>query len=57
VEALQARSGVMTLQDLANHKTLALEPISTRYRWVRATKANKQISQQENKTPRLYVWG
>jgi len=32
VEALQERGGVMTLQDLANHKTLALAPISTTYK-------------------------
>lgn len=32
VAALQERGGVMTAQDLANHKTLALEPISTTYK-------------------------
>jgi gamma-glutamyltranspeptidase/glutathione hydrolase len=33
VEAVQSRGGVMTLADLAAHRTLVVEPISTEYRW------------------------
>ncbi|KIZ03435.1 gamma-glutamyltranspeptidase [Monoraphidium neglectum] len=32
VEAVQSRGGVMTLADLAAHRTLVVEPISTEYR-------------------------
>ncbi|GBF97860.1 gamma-glutamyltranspeptidase [Raphidocelis subcapitata] len=34
VEALAARGGVMTADDLANHRTLEVQPISTDYRGV-----------------------
>jgi gamma-glutamyltranspeptidase/glutathione hydrolase len=32
VVALASRGGVMAAQDLADHKTVALDPISTEYR-------------------------
>lgn len=37
VSALQSRGGVMTHDDLAEHSTVELEPLSSVYKWDRQT--------------------